>query len=166
MVGYPGAGKTTTSRIIHDLTGAEHLWADRIRNRLFPNPTHSTEENSELYDYMNKMTGDLLAAGKSVIFDTGFNFYKDRLYLHAIADDCGAQTVVVWVQADKSLAKRRATDESHAERNTYPETMTEEIFERIAGGLEIPRPEEPLVVIDGAKISHQYVRERLGLEVA
>lgn len=163
MLGYPGSGKTTTSKIIHELTGADHLWADRIRNRMYPRPTHSAEENIELYNYMNTMTANLLAAGHSVIFDTGFNFYKDRLYLKSIADDRGADTVVVWIQTDKNVAKRRATDESHAQRNTYPDTMTTEIFEHIAGGLEMPRPDEPLVIIEGPKISRNYVKERLGL---
>ena len=78
MLGYPGAGKTTTSKVIHALSGAVHLWADQIRRERFGAPTYSHEENLELYDYLNELTSELLRTGQSVIFDTNFNFYKDR----------------------------------------------------------------------------------------
>lgn len=72
MLGYPGAGKTTTAKTIHELTGAVHLWADKIRNERYPHPTHSHKENIELYDYLNELTAELLATGQSVIFWYGF----------------------------------------------------------------------------------------------
>ena len=102
MLGYPGAGKTTTAKLIAELTGAKHLWADKFRNERFPQPTHAHAENLALYNYLNDLAAKLLAAGQSVVFDTGFNFHKDREHLRQIAASRGARTQLVWVQASKT----------------------------------------------------------------
>lgn len=157
MLGYPGAGKTTTAKIIHDLTGAVHLWADQIRNERFPNPTHSHQENLALYDYLNELTAELLATGQSVIFDTAFNFYKDRQRLRDIANQHQAQVKLIWVQAEKDLAKQRATHPQHAGDNTYPQAMPVERFNRISNDLEEPRADETYTAVDGTKITKEYI---------
>lgn len=161
MLGYPGSGKTTASRALHDITGAVHLWADKIRNERFPHPTHSHAENLELYTHLNELTGELLATGQSVIFDTAFNFFKDREHLRDIAKRHDADVVLLWVRTDKDLARERATQPDHAARNTYPHTMPEERFERVAGDLEPPGPEEPYIAVDGTKITNEYMRRLL-----
>lgn len=161
MLGYPGSGKTTAARAIHELTGAVHLWADQVRNERFPNPTHSRQENLALYDYLNGQTDELLAAGKSVIFDTGFNFYKDRQYLSTIAAKHEATVILVWVRVRKPLAHKRATHPSHAERNTYPQMMESDRFERISNDLELPQPGETVVNIDGTRITSDYIQAKL-----
>ena len=161
MLGYPGSGKTTAARMIHKLTGAEHLWADKIRNGRYPSPSHSHEENLDLYTFLNNLTEELLAQGKSVIFDTAFNFYKDREYLRSIAEKHDAAVIVVWVRTAKELAKERATHEDHASRNAYPYKMSLNRFKRIAGNLESPQPNERYVVLDGTKITKAYVKNEL-----
>jgi predicted kinase len=161
MLGYPGSGKTTASRFIHDLTGAEHLWADKIRNERYPHPTHSHHENIELYDYLNQITDGLLAGGKSVIFDTGFNFYKDREHLRKIAKKHDTNVLLVWVQTDKEVARERATHEDHAARNTYPHAMPEERFERISHDFEPPQQNEAYIALDGTKITREYIEDNL-----
>ena len=162
MLGYPGSGKTTTSKLIHELTGAVHLWADKIRNERFPHPTHSHAENLELYEYLNELTGELLATGQSVIFDTAFNFYKDREHLRSIAAAHHAEVVLIWVQTPKDIARTRATHEDHAARNTYPHKMPEERFERISTDFESPVKDEKYVALDGTKITPDYVKQILG----
>lgn len=161
MLGYPGAGKTTTAKIIHDLTGAVHLWADQIRNERFPNPTHSHQENLELYDHLNQLTAELLRTGQSVIFDTAFNFYKDRLHLRRIAEQHRADVKLVWVQADKNLAKQRATHPDHANSNTYPQAMPVDRFVRISADLEEPHDNESFIIVDGTKVTSEYIAELL-----
>lgn len=163
MLGYPGAGKTTAALIIHELTGAVHLWADKIRNERFPNPTHSHQENLELYDYLNELTGELLATRQSVIFDTGFNFYKDREHLRRIAAQHNAQTRLIWAIADKEMARQRATHPEHAERNNYSYTMAPEQFERISNSMEEPGADEEYIEVDGTQISKEYIKQLLNL---
>ncbi len=157
MVGYPGAGKTTAAQMLHDLTGAEHLWADHIRKEQFQEPTYSQQESNQLYDAMNQQTEELLKQGKSVIFDTNFNFYKDRQKLRQIATDAGAQTVLIWVQAPRPVAKQRATTNAHQQDSRVLGNMTEQDFERLSNHLEEPRPDEQAIVLDGTNLTKEQI---------
>lgn len=164
MVGYPGAGKTTTARIISELTGAEHIWADIERRKIFGRPTHEHHESQELYRRLNAHTESLLAAGKSVIFDTSFNYLKDRDYMRSLATKHNADLIIIWVETPKELAKARALTLDHARDNQYPEAMSPERFAQIAGHLEMPGLHEEPVVLDGTHITRSYVKEKLGLD--
>jgi adenylate kinase family enzyme len=118
---------------------------------MFGTPTHSNKENDALYASLNEQTAQLLAEGKSVIFDTNFNFVKDRLYLRTIADRCGAETTVIWVATPKTVAKARAVRDSNL-RNGYKFLMSEGEFDTIASHLEPPSKDEKVVKIDGVKL--------------
>src|ERR1700722_5772312 len=108
LVGYPGAGKTTVSKIIVEATGAVHLWADVERQKRFGQATHSQQESEQLYDELNARAEQLLAEGKSVVFDTNFNFRGDRQKLREIAGRHGAETFVVWITLPEEVAKARS----------------------------------------------------------
>jgi predicted kinase len=156
LIGYPGAGKTTVSKIIADATGAVHLWADRERHRRFGRPTHSQQESMQLYDELNAKAGQLLAGGQSVVFDTNFNFYADRQKLRDIAQRQGAETVVVWVVLPKATAKIRAVHTVDS-RNGYQVSMSEEQFDAIVSKLEPPRDDEKVIKINGTKLDRETV---------
>jgi predicted kinase len=161
MVGYPGAGKTTAAKLIHELTGSEHLWADHERNHRFPNPTHSHEENLELYAQLNKETRQLLHDGKSVIFDTNFNFYKDRKKLRILAAKENARTVVVWITTPKDLSRDRATTRGHGQPTRIWGNMPVERFEHISGHLQPPESGELTVQLDGSTLTPKIVANAL-----
>ena len=161
MMGYPGAGKTTTAQTLHDLTGAEHLWADKIRQEMFGQPTHGMDENLQLYEHINQEADRLLSEGKSVIFDTNFNFYKDRQKLRAIAAKHQAETVLLWVQAPKDLAKQRATKDAEHQASRIFGNMSDEVFERLSNHLEEPHEDEHPITVDGTKVSKDYLSSLL-----
>jgi predicted kinase len=161
MLGYPGAGKTTTAKMIHEITGAVHLWADRERSQRFPNPTHNHEENLQLYAQLNTETRDLLRQGQSVVFDTNFNFYKDRKKLRIMAAKEGAQTVVIWITTPRDLARERATAHPHAHENRIWGNMPVDRFERISGNLQPPEPGEYTVQLDGSNLNREAVKQAL-----
>lgn len=163
MLGYPGAGKTTTAKIIHQLTGAVHLWADEIRRERYGRPDYSHSENIALYNHMNDLTGELLAAGNSVIFDTNFNFYKDRERLRKIAKEHGAVVKLVWVQAPKALAKKRATAGAGEGDTRVLGDMPADTFEIVSNKLEEPRDDEPCIIVDGTKVTPAYITEQFRL---
>lgn len=160
-VGYPGSGKTTVSRIIHELTGATHLWADHERQQMFKNPQHSHAENIKLYDELNRRTDELLRAGTSVIFDTNFNFYRDRERLRRIAARNGARAVTVWITTPKALARTRATEQSHNQATRVWGNMSGEAFDRIARNLQKPRPDEQAITLDGTHLTAADIAEKL-----
>ncbi|HVV25980.1 MAG TPA: ATP-binding protein [Candidatus Saccharimonadales bacterium] len=151
MVGYPGAGKTTAARWIAERTGAVHLWADVERNKLFDRPTHSQAESNQLYERLNEQTEQLLANGRSVVFDTNFNHYADRQLLRGIAARYKAETLVVWVCTPAAIARERAVH-SRVVRNGYDFAMTGQQFDAIANKLEPPRKNEKIIKIDGTKL--------------
>ena len=156
FIGYPGAGKTTVSKLIADHTGAVHVWADAERHKLFKHPTHSLQESLELYDRLNRRAGQLLAAGKSVVYDTNFNFYADRQKMREIAERNGAETVLIWIALPKATAKQRAVNATDT-RNGYSVAMTEDQFDAIVNKLEPPTRNEKFIKIDGLKLDRQKV---------
>lgn len=162
MLGFPGAGKTTVSKMIEEQTGAVHLWADHERRKRFGEPTFSHDENLKLYDELNGMADGLLAAGKNVIFDTAFNFHKDREHLRQIAAKHGAQTVVVWVRTPKELARERATNNAHLQHTRLLGNMhPTDHFERLSNNLEPPREGEHVIEFDGSHVSPEMVADVL-----
>lgn len=162
FVGYPGAGKTTAARLIHEKTGATHLWADHERLKLFGKPTHSHAESLQLYDQLNAAAEYLLGQGKSVIFDTNFNFLEDRNHLRDIADQHEAQTFIIWITTPKPVAKQRAVHDKNL-RNGYEFLMTDAQFEAIAAKLEPPVKYEKAIKIDGTNLDEQALLQQLGL---
>lgn len=163
FIGAPGAGKTTTAQIIAETTGAAHLWADAERHKLFPNPSHSIEESDLLYTKLNIEAEQLLAKGKSVVFDTNFNFYNDRRTLHDIAARHHAQTLIIWMTTPEHIARSRAVG-THKNRNGYTMHMTDAQFDAIVAKLEPPRNDEHVVKIDGSDIDRHKIIEVLQLK--
>lgn len=161
MMGYPGAGKTTVAKVIHELTGAVHLWADQIRRERFGRPTYSHDENLQLYTHLNELAAKLLKTGQSVIFDTNFSFYKDRRHLRKIAADHGADCRLIWVQTPKTVARQRAVEEAHKHATRVLGHMPASDFERMAGNIQAPQDDEPYSAVDGTKVTPDYIAELL-----
>lgn len=164
MMGYPGSGKTTASKIIAEITNATHLWADQVRREHIQNPTYSSTENSELYKELNRQTGKLLSQGQSVVFDTNFNFYHDREHLREIADQHNADCKLVWIQVPKATAKTRSVDEAHLHSTRVLGAMPESQFDRLSRSLQLPKEDENPVIFDGTKLTKEYVAQQLKLK--
>jgi predicted kinase len=162
MLGYPGAGKTTVAKLIAKKTGSVNLWADGERHKMFDNPTHAHQENLKLYGHLNGQTEELLADGKSVVFDTSFNLRKDREHLRRIADKHGANTLLVWITTPQPTAKQRAVHTS-ASRNGYEEGMDSSRFGELAAKLESPTEDEKVIKLDGTKLDEQALIRLLSL---
>jgi len=163
MLGYPGAGKTTTARIISKLAGAELLWADHVRREKFTPITYSHEENIELYTYLNELAVELLYDNKSVVFDTNFNYHKDRQYLRRLASKAHAHTVIIWVKTPKEIAYKRASENAHEQETRVLGNFSVELFEKISSQQEDPQEDEQYIMVDGTKVTEAYITYLLGL---
>ena len=152
FVGYPGAGKTTIAKLIEARTNAVHLWADHVRQTLFEKPTHSMQESKQLYNMLNDETAAWLRQGRSVIFDTNFNFFDDRERLRKIAGDSGANVVLIWVCTPVEIARARALEASEGQTTRIFGNMALADFERIAANFQPPQPHEQAIKIDGSNL--------------
>lgn len=160
MLGYPGAGKTTTAKIIASLTNATLLSSDELRAQMFPSPTFSLAEHAALYKALNEQTEQLLQTGKSVIYDANLNRYEHRQEKYDISTRTGARPLLIWLNTPRVLAKERAQHISRQHLwppNENPDTM----FERIAKVIEPPHSDEPTIELDGAHATAQTVKELL-----
>ena len=162
FIGYPGSGKTTTAKLIAERTGAVHLWADEERHKMFGTPTHSEQESLQLYNALNLKVDELLEQGKSVVFDTNFNFFDDRQKLRDIARKNNAETTLIWLTTPTEVARERAVCPSEI-RNGYTSGMTEAEFETIAAKLEPPHENEKVIKIDGTKLDPSQALSLLSL---
>lgn len=163
MLGYPGAGKTTVAKLISEITGATHLWADHERAKRFAHPTFTQDENDTLYTSMNQEASQLLASGKSVVFDTAFNHFEDREKLRDIAKQNNAITLVIWVQTNRNLAEKRAIEsDGNDPHRKLDHHMTHQDFHRLSDKLEEPRSNEAVITIDGTKVTRAYIAEKIG----
>lgn len=161
MVGIPGAGKTSAAKLIADVTGATHIWADHERRLMWPSPTYTQKENDTLYVRLNTKAESLLRSSHNVVYDTAFNHFSDRQKLREIASRNHAKTVVIWVQAHKELAKDRAQNaKDHAHTRVLGD-MTDEHFTSLSDKLEEPKTTEQTIILDGTKLTKSYVAEKL-----
>lgn len=162
MFGYPGAGKTTTAEIIARHTGAVHLSSDKLRLDLFPEPGFSPEEHGMLYKELDTQTEVLLRQGKDVIYDANLNRRVHRKEKYDICRRTGAQPLLIWVQTERETAKQRALHDSRSPlwpKHERPSQM----FDRIADIIEAPDQDEPVLLLDGTKITPEYIRTLLQL---
>ncbi len=152
MLGYPGAGKTTTAEHISQITGAIHLNSDRFRQHLFKEPKFTEEEHELIYNALDYLTELLLAGGVSTIYDANLNNYQHRKDKYDIAVRTGAETRLIYIKTDAGLAKKRATEESGNKPPHRPfGNMDPRTFDRLINQIDLPRAHEPVIRISGDK---------------
>ncbi len=162
MLGYPGAGKTTTAKVIADITGATLLSSDALRFEMFDSPRFSEEEHEQLYRELNQRTEKLLASGKDVVYDANLNRHEHRREKYDICEQANATPKLIWVRTPKELAKQRATHESRKHFTPRGEALAD-MFDRIANLIEEPKQDEHHIEIIGQNVTPEIVRAKLGL---
>jgi predicted kinase len=160
MFGYPGAGKTTAAKLIHEVTGASRLSSDELRLELFPHPTYSENEHQAVYQTLDEQVEKLLRQGKDVIYDANLNRRAHRDEKYTICRHTNAKAVLVWVKAPRDLSKERAIIRGHSHLVPADETF-ESMFERVADTLEPPTEDEPVHGIDGTKLNRENIDQFL-----
>lgn len=162
MLGYPGAGKTTTAEMIAKSTGAVHLNSDRFRIRMYKQPTFSQEEHDSLYRNLDYLCELILKSGKSVIYDANLNKYIHRQEKYEIAKKSGAKSVLIYVKTDPEVARKRATVDSKLASKHRPfGNMEPSTFDRLISQIEQPKADEPTIEISGINFDISSLNEIL-----
>ncbi len=161
LLGLPGAGKTTAAKEISKLTGAVHLSSDNVRLDLFSSPDFSKKEHDILYKSLDKMCEQLLNAGQSVIYDANLNRYIHRQEKYVLAKKVGAISRLVWIDIHRNTAKQRRIDEKRHHSLVPAHETPQAMFERIAEIFEAPQNDETYTILDGTKITADYIKSKL-----
>lgn len=160
LLGLPGAGKTTTAKVVSDITGAVHLSSDSFRLSLFKNPKFTPEEHDALYKVLDYMCELMLKNGHSVVYDANLNRHQHRLEKYRLAKRLNVPVKLLWVDVHRDTAKtRRISEQNHAlvAQHETPHDM----FERIADIFEPPKSDEKFIKLDGTKITKDYVLAKI-----
>lgn len=163
MMGLPGAGKTTAAKIIERLTGSVRLSSDEARLMLWEAPVFNEAEHQLLYEYLDEQTSRLLKADRSVIYDANLNRYEHRQEKYELARALGATTKLCWVQTPPEIAKNRRIKDDLTHLVPSSDESPAEMFERISKLIETPEKSESFIVLDGTKITSDYVARALDL---
>jgi predicted kinase len=155
MLGIPGAGKTTTARLLSKALDAEHVWADFERYQHFGKPPYTPQQNLQFYAELNQQVALHLENNRAVIYDAAFNYADDRQELMELAQKRGANTTILWVRTPKSIAQKRASVPGAAGRILG--AMSQARFVELSHKLEKPRPSEVMVEIDGTTVDDDTI---------
>jgi predicted kinase len=160
LMGLPGSGKTTLGKQLESVTDAVYLSSDEYRLLLFKKPCFSQEEHDMLYATLDHNVEHLLKAGYSVIYDANLNRHHHRLEKYSLAKKYNADVKLWMVEVSTSTAKSRRVSEQNP--RLLPEgESSEKMFDRIAEVIEVPDINENHIVVDGTKISENYIKSLL-----
>lgn len=153
LYGYPGSGKTYFARQFCEQFQAAHVQDDRIRFELFDEPRYDKQENDVIAQLMDYMTGEFLAAGISVVYDTNAMRASQRHVVREMARKSHAQSLLIWFQIDPDSAYQRILKRDRRRSDDkYAANIDQGTFEKIAGHMQNPLPAEDYIVISGKHV--------------
>jgi predicted kinase len=153
VVGVPGVGKSFFARRFAETFSAPLVSEDKIRYTLFSNHTYSKNENVMVDQVSRLIIDELLVNGKTFVLDGGYNSRVSRDNITRLASQYGFQTLIVWVQTDELIARRRAQNRSiKVAGDQYKQSLTPEQWESMAKAFtppDIGNREKNTIVISG-----------------
>lgn len=149
MLGIPGSGKSYfSSRLASDLP-AVWLNSDAVRAAMFENPTDIADPKlryDAVFGAIDHMAEAVLGTGTSVIYDANNHWLRTRQKHYDLAEKVDAQAVLVHIKVPEEVSDERAINRAH---QGHQIKMTPEKLKRHKRSIELPRPHEPLIEIDG-----------------
>lgn len=148
MLGFPGSGKSTVSKMISKELGIPRINSDELRKEMFASveDIRNVKLNPYVFGALDYMVEASLRANISVIYDANNNRIKDRNKSTVIADKQEATTIIVWVKTPLDTAKERDVD--RRENNGHL-SIPEKRYNEIVSSLQQPLAHENTIIIDG-----------------
>ena len=156
LLGWPGSGKSTFSRLLCDRTGAARVNGDLAKAELFGSLIAAHDESDGLrperhrqaYALVERQAEEYLAAGRHLVRDYNHDLRAARDRSRAHARRHGALPVVAWIWTPPGIAAERFRTRPAGRDIPDPAHAGKDIGEAVAK-LEPPRGDEACVVLDG-----------------
>jgi predicted kinase len=151
LCGLPGTGKSYFARKL--AARAPFVWvnSDTTRKLLVESPAYTREEHRRVFAAMHAVIGELLVAGRSVVFDATNLNEEVRRPLYEVVARNGVQPLLVRFTADTQLVRRRLTDRFNGVGDASQSDAGWEVYSRMAvADQPVPRPH--LLVGDPADV--------------
>lgn len=156
--GSPGSGKSYFAEQLAERIHGVRLNGDSMKVALFGSyeairaEGRIQESNQRGYSALNYVTGQILQAGHTVVFDANNNKRSSRDALRQIANQHGGVVVVVCVNTPAEIARERALHrESSADKPSFTESEYHETLARQKAATVELGDDENYIDVDGTK---------------
>lgn len=144
LCGLPGSGKSYFAAALAQRVPLAVLSSDRLRKLLIPQPRYTRGEHRRVFAAAHLLLAQLLAAGYGVIFDATNRTERARQPLYALAEQAGAQLLIVEFTAPEDIIRerlaRRAVGAATAGYRDYSDADWRIYCQMRPGGEPIARP--------------------------
>lgn len=129
LFGFLGSGKTTLAKVLEQRHHAVRFTPDEWMARLFGEDPPADEfqvRAAIILDLLEPLWTRCLSLGLDVVLDYGLWTRSERDKLRALAQSCGAETILYRVECSEDEARQRVAERNQsADRSLYiaPETF-------------------------------------------
>lgn len=132
--GLPGTGKSHFCQRLTERLPAIVLESDALRKTLFPQPSYSQAESTQLFKAIRLLVERLLRRGLPLILDATNLSERHREYFYSIADRLDVKLILVSVVAPSLLVKERL--EARLENPKEKSDADWEVYQKMSRAVE------------------------------
>jgi predicted kinase len=159
LCGFPFSGKSTLAREIVLSTGsAVHFCIDEFFEA-HPDLLDEEERWDVVFQHGRELSCRALAEGKHVLFDATNYLRKERTKLKDMAEKCGGDCAVIYVDTPMQVARQRL---EYNRKTKSRRDVTEEAWEEVTGDFQVPTADENTIVYRPSDDSEQWIQTYFG----
>lgn len=148
LCGLPYSGKTFVARKILETTPVAYVNIDDLFHTHGFSWTEgglpNTSEWEKIFEESYRVTQDFLKDSKNVLYDSTNHTFASREKLREVAEEIGAETVVIYINVPVSTVWKRWEESS---KNQTRPTINKNLVEATINSFESPRDTESMIEI-------------------